>query len=152
MAITFQLVNATRNQLRYLCTQDGQAGTSAELPNTGSGSTPNFRTDAALFPLAKFPRAGIDGFPPLAAGTLTQAEIRAILAADDPTNAVLTNPLVPRCKAFVTPKADQFDWAVDAVSASSSPIGTDNPTYVVTSGAAAGVAYLDIVFQNTPER
>ncbi len=152
MAITFSLVSATRNQLRYLVTQDGGAGVSAELANTG-GVTPDFRTDASLFPLAAFPRAGIDGFPPLEAGTFTQAEIRAILNADDPTSAVLTNALIGRCKAFITPRGGNTEfWTVDAQAAATSPVNRSDPTYVVGSGASAGDAYLDIVFQNTPER
>lgn len=152
MAITLQLVSATRNQLRYLCTQDGQAGTVGELANAG-GASPDFRTDAALYPLAAFPRAGLDGFPPLDAGTFTQAQIRAILLADDAAGAVLTNDLIGRCKAFLTPRSGTTEyWVVDAGPAATSPVDRSDPTYIVRSGGSAGDAYLDIVYQNTPER
>lgn len=152
MAITLSLVSATRNQLRYLCTQDGQAGTVAELANAG-GASPDFRTDAALYPLASFPRAGLDGFPPLAAGTFTTAQIRAMLLADDPNSAVLTNDLIGRCKAFITPREGNRSWSVDAGAAVTSPVDRSDPTYAVrTDDTTAGTAYLDIVYQNTPER
>lgn len=153
MAISFTLVSSSPNQLRYLCTQDGGAGTSTQLPNTAGGGTPNFQTDAGLFPLREFPLAGFNGFGPLPAGTFTVAQIRAMLLADDPASAVLTNNIVARCKAFITPREGNFEWAVDALPAATSPGGRSDPTYVVTTAAVtAGTAYLDIVFQNTPDR
>lgn len=160
MAISFQLVSATPNQLRYLVTHDGLAGDVGVLPNTAAAGTPNFRNDAALPPLRAFPLASIDGFPPLAAGILTQSEIRTILLADfiNAPAAVQGNLLIGRCKAFLTPRSgDVLNWLVDAIIDPASPAGQSNPTYQVTAffgagAAAAGDCYLDIVYQNTPDR
>ena len=151
MTITISLVSSSPNQLRYLLTQDGQAGTAAELANAG-GASPDFRTDAVLSPLRAFPRAGLDGFASLPAGTFTTAQIRAMLLSDDPATAVLVSQLVGRCKAFITPRGANFDWSVDAGAAATSPIDRSDPTYAVRSGGDAGEAYLDIVYQNTPDR
>ncbi|KKM99761.1 hypothetical protein LCGC14_1144710 [marine sediment metagenome] len=161
MAITFALVSATPNQLRYLVAHDGLAGNVGALPNTAAAGSPNFRNDAALPPLNAVPLASIDGYPPAVAGVLTAGQIRALLLSDFITAPAIVqaNLLIGRCKAFLTPRtgANVMMWVVDAIADAASPIGFTNPTYQVTAvfgaaGAAAGTCYLDIVFQNTPDR
>lgn len=45
MAITVTLITVTPHRLVYRCNQDGAAGTTAQITNTG-GATPDLETDA----------------------------------------------------------------------------------------------------------
>lgn len=117
MAITAVLVEASAYLLKYLLTQDGVSAGSPFvdstllLPNNG-GATPDLRTDAltgaaaeGASNLLRIMRARIDGFGPIAAGPLTQAQARALLNSDDATNAVLTNRNIMSCRLHVYPRS-----------------------------------------------
>jgi len=116
MAITAALVEATGYMLKYLLTQDGVSAGSPTvdsflvIPNNG-GATPDLRTDALTGAAAEghgklqeIIRARIDGYGPIAAGALSQAQARALLSSDDATNAVLTNRNIMSCQMYVTPR------------------------------------------------
>lgn len=118
--ISFKLVEATPFRLRYLAFQDGVIS-SPPLPSDGFATIPNdgvpspdLLTDATdganetgggavgnRTLLVNIVRARLDGIGVIPAGTpLTQAQARALLLSDDPTEALLTNNNVPR--AIVT--------------------------------------------------
>lgn len=168
MAITAALVEATGYMLKYLLTQDGVSAGSPTvdsfflIPNNG-GATPDLRTDALAGAAAegannlhRIVRARIDGYGPIAAGALTQAQARALLNSDDPTNAVLTNRNIMSCQMYITPRTQVGSggvlvggqagsgatWLCDvAVDASGDPtvqVGT------ARRPPAAGTAYLTI--------
>lgn len=163
MAISFQLVDATPYRLRYLATQDGVISSPPNvadgfntIPNA-AGVSPDLKTDidtvstsgAGGIPLQKIIDAGRDGFGPLAAGALTQAQCRAIMNSDDAASAVLTNQRVGRAITKVTPRTGQgVAWAVD-INAS---LGDGFPVVEVRSDVGvAATAYVDIHFRHTDD-
>ncbi len=153
MAITFALVEATTNRLRYLATQDGQAGVSANIPNDGGG-TPDLLTDILSAapnagPLHRIINARNVAFPPLTGGALTQVEARALLLSDDPASSVLTNDNIGRCVVTITPRTGVQVWGVDAdIDGQGDPILTVVSTI---TGASAATAYVDLHFRTTED-
>ena len=146
MAVTAALVLAKPHRLRYLVTQDGAAGTTLTLPNTpGGGTTPNLSTDSVGLPASttmwKLMRARVNGYGPIAAGALTQAQARALLLSNDPTNAVITNKNVLTAVCTITPNgATATSWSVDA-----NVDGEGDPVLAIVAPAAASSVYLDII-------
>lgn len=148
MAITVALVEVTPFRLRYLATQDGQAGALATIPNA-VGATPDLGTDilgaSGPSPLQALIDAGRDGYKSVGP-TLTQAEARALLNSDDPTRAVLTNNNVGRAVLSVTGRdAPAVGWAVDV------NVAAGQPVIEVRSGAAAATAYVDLHYRHTDD-
>ena len=140
MSITFALVAAFPNRLRYLATNSGSPlGGTAAIPND-AGATPDLQTDTGTFngPLFQIARARVNGIGTIAAATaLNQAQSRAILM-DDNTVSV-GNANVPRARTTITPRSGTAGWDVDA-----NVDGGGDPTVEVTSTAAAGTAYIDV--------
>lgn len=133
MAVTFALVFAGANNLRYLVTASG-AG-SGTLPSSG-GATPDFQTDTLAGPLKAIAKAQANGYGTVAAGAITQAQAQAMLLADG-SAANIGNANIVRARSFITPISTGVSWAVDANQTAG------NPT-VVVSADAAGTSYLDI--------
>lgn len=129
---TVALVNAGSNRLRYLVTATG--ADTAILTCSGAAS-PDIQTDSGSGQLHKISQCFDNGYGKLAAGALTQAKARALLASNDPTNLVGTG--VPRALITMTPMSAitcSVDCNVD---------GNGEPTVTLTM-SAAGTAYLDI--------
>jgi hypothetical protein len=171
MAITFALIDATPNRLLYRCMQDGvltsppvAADTLATLPND-AGATPDLRTDAlngatsvGSIPIFNIMAVRLNGFGPIAAGAITQAQARSLCASwDTPAApAVLINDLIGRCVTRITAVFDgtiavplntatvswSADWNVDAQG---------DPVCQVRSGpgGTASVAILDIQYRHS---
>jgi len=160
MAITFSLVDATPYRLRYLATQDGEISSPPvaadgfnTIPNQG-GASPDLRTDPILttygaggVPILKIMRTRLDGYGPIAAGAITQAQARALCNSDDAAGAVLTNHNVGRCVTTITPRLGLIEWTVDW-----NVDGQGDPVCEVrsTTGTAA-TAYVDIHFRHTDD-
>jgi len=100
MAVTITLVEQGANNLRYLVSYDGTegTGTSSAITTTGAAS-PDLRTDSLAGPLKKLARAVTDGFGNFAAGSLTQAQAKALWESDFST----VNPSAPSGKRVVSP-------------------------------------------------
>jgi hypothetical protein len=166
VAITLSLVYTRPDRLRYLCDQDGvissppvAADGLVVLPND-AGVTPDLQTDIATAaqvagvsgtPLRALIRAGIDGFGPIAAGGLTQAQARALFMSDDAAGAVLTNKQVLRAVCSITPRngagvpLGSIQWAVDV-----NVDGEGDPVIEVRSSVGeAAAAFLDIHLRHT---
>jgi len=157
MAITFALVDATPYRLRYLATQDGVVSSPpvaadglATIPNDG-GATPDLRTDATVNAgpggpvLRKLLRVRLDGYGPLAAGAITQAQARALMNSDDAAGAVLTNYNVGRAVTTVTPRLGLIAWATDwNVDVNGDPV-----CEVRSATGTAATAYVDIHYRHT---
>lgn len=166
MAITLSLVYSRPDRLRYLCDQDGvissppvAADGLATLANDG-GATPDLQTDMLLagalagvsgLPLLALINAGRNGFGPIAAGGLTQAQARAIFMSDDAAGAVLTNNQVLRAVCGITPRngggvpIGSIQWAVDV-----NVDGQGDPVIEIRSSVGeAAAAYLDIHLRHT---
>lgn len=133
MAVTFALVFAGANNLRYLVTASG-AG-SGTLPSSG-GATPDFQTDTVAGPLKAIATAQANGYGTVAAGAITQAQAQAMLLADGAA-ASIGNVNIVRARCLLTPFSGTAAWSVDANQTAG------NPTAVVTADAA-GSAFLDI--------
>lgn len=176
--ILFKLVENTPYRLRYLAFQDGVISSPpllsdgfAVIPNDG-GPSPDLLTDLAndpVGPLARIVRARLDGLgavisPP---GTpLTQAQARALLLSDDPTNATLTNNTVPRAlivsqcsgRSFnpldpFDPGPPQLNWILSSLVDFCLDANVDadgDPIVEVRSGLGfPGFAYIDIHERHT---
>lgn len=153
MAIVAQLVDATPYRLRYLLTQTVNSPAAADtytLPNTIGGATPNLDTDSIVnsgvsaSPLHRMIDVRNNGWGPIAAGAINQAQARALFNSDDNAGAVNTSFQVVRAITNVTPRAGQYSWAVDwNVDAQGDPV------CVVNAPAGAGTAYLDIHVRHT---
>jgi hypothetical protein len=165
MAIIFQLVDRGPHWLRYLATQDGVVNSPPAaadgfntIPND-AGATPDLRTDA-LTGMAEAPegsiggsgmlqimRARLDGYGPLPAAALTQAQARALLAGRSlgvPGNA-LGALLIGRCYLHAQPRLGQAAWRLDAnVDAQG-----DAVVEVRSQVGVAATAYIDIVFKGS---
>jgi len=148
--ITFTLINRNANRQRYLCTQDGVIS-SPPVPADGFAtlSSATLVGNALAGPLRTIVRATIDGIGAVwAAGNVpahTQAQARAILNSEDPTNAVLTNQLVPHAILGTQGRAapTSVRWTVDA-----NVDGGGNPVVEVRSDVGiAATAILDIEVQ-----
>ena len=137
MAFTAALVEQTPFRLRYLLSQDGQAGTSLTIPNDG-GATPDLSTDVVGGPLKSI--IDLTG--------ITQAEARARLNSDDAARTFLTNNLVGRAVCDLVPRlASAQVWAADVnVDGQGDPVVEIETLITGTSGC-----YLDIHFRHTPE-
>lgn len=164
MTITATLLSATPLRLLYNLARDGAGGSSLTIANDG-GATPDLLTDAITgaasmaggggSPILAIMRARLDGYGPIPAGALTQAQARALLMSDDPTRAVLVSNKIGRCVCRITPRgataaADlNSNWTVDA-----NVDGGGDPVVVV--GAAAGGstqnAILEIIFRHSEMR
>ena len=157
MAITFGLVHASPYRLRYLVYQDGEQGVMGNLPNDG-GVSPDLRTDAASappisgaggIPILKIMRARLDGFGPIAAGALTQAQARALGNSEDnpAAPAVLTNDLIGRCVTRITAMDVAMAWSADwNIDGEGDPI-----CQVQAESDNGGYALLDIHFRHTKD-
>lgn len=142
MAITLALVAQFADRLRYLCTQDGNPGTSVTLPNSG-GVTPDLQTDTAVFrgPLFSIARSKLLGHGTITAGTpLTQAQARAVLMEDGTVS--VGNARVSRARSVINLRAGAvITWLVDA-----DVDGAGNPVLTIASSAqTASTAYLDVL-------
>jgi hypothetical protein len=165
LAITAILLSATPERLLYQLTRDAVAdGNNAlTIPNDG-GATPDLLTDALTGladssgpgPLLAIIRARLDGYGPIAAGALTQAQARALLASDDAGRAVLVSRLIGRCIMRITPRgataaADMNGyWNVDA-----NVDGQGDPVVAIagpSDGASAQLAILEIRFRHSEAR
>ena len=149
MAVTAVLVHSGPNRLRYLATQDGAAGTAFTIPNDG-GATPDLLTDIEAVGegpsvLREIIRARTDGYGPLPAAALTQAQAQAILNSNDPTNAVLTNFRVKSAQIVVTPRDAAEAWGVTV-----NVDGAGDPDVDITAGATASSAFIDIILGVSP--
>jgi hypothetical protein len=139
MALVGLLVNQRSNRLRYLVTQDGDAGTTLVITTTGAAS-PDFLTDTLAGKLRAIAKAFTDGYGAFAAGALVQAQARALWLSDRSTSPGSTEVIMTaRCE--VTPRTGTTAplWSVDA-----NVDGSGHPTITVTGPAAAGTAYLDV--------
>lgn len=164
MAISFTLVYARPDHLRYIVGQDGvissppvAADGLATLGNDG-GATPDLQTDMlgaagrdiSGLPLLALINARRNGFGPLPAAALTQAQARALFFSDDAAAAVLTNDLVLRAITTLTPRDSavfppQVQWTIDA-----NVDGQGDPVIEVQSTVGvAATAYLDIKLRDT---
>lgn len=159
MAITFALVDATPYRLRYLATQDGvissppvAADGFATIPND-AGATPDLQTDiltaptsgANGIPLQKIIKARIDGFGPLPAAALNQAQARAIMNSDDAASAVLTTQRVGRAVTTTSPKTGVIAWSADI-----NVDGEGDPVVEVRSEVGVvATSYVDIHYRHT---
>jgi hypothetical protein len=100
MAVTTTLVHASANHLVYLMSAAGaETGT---IPCDG-GATPDLQTDSPAGPIHQMSLVFDDGYGALPAGAQTQADIRAMLLSDDPTNLVGTN--IARALITATPRS-----------------------------------------------
>lgn len=134
MAISFALVERTVYRLRYLATITAvspAAIQTATIPNDG-GASPDLLTDiTAAWQVAdgkssgqrqglrEIIRARLDGFGPIAAGALSQAQARALLNSDDPGAAILKNEVLGRAQLSIMQRTCDADaggaqMAVDA--------------------------------------
>jgi hypothetical protein len=152
MALTAQLVESTPYRLRYLLTNDGVDSSpsdpdvdgSVTIPND-AGVTPDLRTDASPGHLDRIINVRLNGYGPLPAGAITQAQARALLASQDAAGAVLTNDLVGRAVCEVQGRTGRLTWAVDVdVDVQGDPV-----VIVRSSVGVAGTGYLDIHFRHT---
>lgn len=139
MAITAALVCARPNGLRYLLTQDGVTGTTLAITTTGA-ATPDLLTDAAPGLIRQMAKARTQGYGPVAAGALNQAQARSLwLSLRLPFPTASERIMTARCE--ITPRSGTTDpaWDVDA--------DVDGSGYAVvniTGPAAVATAYLDV--------
>ena len=157
MAITVALVDATPYRLRYLATQDGvissppvAADGLVTILNDG-GATPDLRTDATVNAgpsgpaLRKLLRVRLDGYGPVAAGAINQAQARALMNSDDAAGAVLINHNVGRAVTAITPRTGVIAWATDwNVDAQGDPV-----CEVRSATGTVATAYVDIHYRHT---
>lgn len=171
MAITAVLVEATGYMLKYLLTQDGVStgspttDSTLQIPNNG-GASPDLRTDALTGAAAEghnklqeIIRARIDGYGPLAAGALSQAQSRALLNSDDAANAVLTNRNVMSAQLSIYPRTQGAAGVVGGQAGSgvvwlcdAAIDGSGDPTVNVGTARrppAASTAYLVIKLRHS---
>jgi hypothetical protein len=167
MTITAALLSATPLRLLYQLTRDTGVGSTFNLPNAG-GVSPDLRTDALAgatggpmsgaggSPMLAIMRARLDGFGPLPAAALTQAQARALLQSDDPTRVVLVSRYIGRCVCRITSRgataaADMnTQWLVDAnVDGDGDPILNIGAE---TGGVTAEIAILEIIFRHMEMR
>ena len=146
MALTFALVEATPNRLRYSVTASAGGGTTANLSTIGS-ATPDVLTDAPQGPIKKLAKAVADGFAAFAAGAQTQAKARALWLSDwsgaDPAPGEAAGQISAVTTAIcrITPRTTAVEWSVDADVSGGNPIITVG----VSTLTGNGVAYLDIM-------
>ncbi|UCC72054.1 MAG: hypothetical protein JSV86_17050 [Gemmatimonadota bacterium] len=154
MALTAALVESTPYRLRYLITSDGVVTSPSDpdvdalivIPNDGGG-TPDLQTDASPGPLDQIINVRANGYGPIPAGAITQAQARALLASEDNVVApvVLTNDLVGRAVCEVTGRTGRLSWSCDA-----NIDGQGDPTIEVRCTAGVvGTGYLDVYFRHT---
>jgi hypothetical protein len=139
MAVTGLLVNARANRLRYLLTQDGDAGTTLTITTTGA-ATPDTLTDSIAGKIRQITKAFTDGYGAFAAGALVQAQSRALWLSDRTTSPGSTE-VIMTARLEITPRTGTTEpgWMTDA-----NVDGSGHPTILITAQAAAGTAYLDI--------
>lgn len=162
MPIVAVLLSATPMRLLYQLSGDG----ALTIPNDG-GASPDLLTDAIAgaasgpmagaggSPLLAIMRARLDGYGPIPAGALNQAQARALLQSEDAARAVLVSLAVGRCFCRITPRgaaaaADlNSHWTVDAnVDGGGDPV----LAIVATAGGSAQVAILEIIFRHSEMR
>jgi len=153
MAIVAQLVDATPYRLRYLLTQTVNSPAAADamtIPNIIAGATPNLDTDSIVntgvggSPLHRMIDVRNNGWGPIVAGAITQAQARAMFASDDNAAAVNTSFQVVRAITTIQARTGQYNWAVDwNVDAQG------DPDVDIIAPAGAGTAYLDIHVRHT---
>lgn len=152
MALTAALVESTPYRLRYLLTADGVV-TSPTDPDVDAlvviandaGATPDLRTDASAGPLDEIINVRINGYGPIVAGAITQAQARALYLSDDAAAAVLTNDLVGRAVSEVQGRTGRLSWAVDATI----DLQGDPCLTVRCTAGVAGTGYVDLHFRHT---
>jgi hypothetical protein len=163
MAIAFTLQLAARDRIVYLCAQDGVISSPPSAAD-GQATVNNFIGDVisgaaaldsvgsdGLLPVA---RASRDGFGPLAAGALTQAQIRSLMLSDDAAGAVLSNLFVGRCVERVSsPIVGGVVWNCDAGSDPASPLGNNDPSPIAISEVGiVSQAYLTVEYRHSRNR
>lgn len=137
MAVTAGLVYAGHNQLTYLVTQDGAAGTTLAIPSTG-GVTPDLLTDSLAGPLKNLAKVVADGYKQLPSGVQTQAKSRLLWLSDVYNGGAGFQRTTPTARCVVEGR-DGFAFAVDA-----NVDGGGVPTINITAQAAAGAGYLHV--------
>lgn len=138
MTVTATRIFNTKNQLAYLIVHDGGAGDAVTIANDG-GVSPDLQTDAEGGLLKAMMTARVNGYGAFAAGALNQAQARALLLSNDPSNVFGTDNIA-RARCFLTTTIGLANWSVDA-----NVDGGGDPTLVVTKAAtAAGSAILYI--------
>jgi hypothetical protein len=131
MAVTFSIVKASPNHMRYLATA---TGAETGVLTCSGAATPDVQTDAPGGQLKTISKTVANGYGKLAAGALNQAQARALWASDDPTNLVGTN--MPLAISTITPRS--------AITANLDlNVSGGNPTFNITF-SGAGSVYLDI--------
>lgn len=136
MAVTAAVVERTPHRLVYLVTQDGSAGTTLTITNSGA-ATPDLRTDG----LKGTPLGGL-----IALTGLTQAQARAKFMGDGAPGGVGAGTLFdePRAHTFIVGRSVAQAWAVDTTVD-----GSGNGQLAITAGASAATAYLHLVFAHS---
>lgn len=138
MTVTATRIFNTKTQLAYLIVHDGAAGDAVTIPND-AGASPDLQTDAEGGVLKAMMQARVNGYGAFAAAALTQANARALLLSNDPSNTFGTDNVV-RARCWLTTTVGLANWGVDA-----NVDGGGDPTLVVTKAAtAAGTAILYI--------
>lgn len=142
MAVTALLVNARANRLRYLLTQDGNAGTTLTITSTGA-ATPDLLTDTTNAPgkIRTIAKAFTDGYGAFPAGALNQAQARALWMSDRIAASPGSTEVIMTARCEITPRtgATAPAWNVDA-----NVDGGGHPILSISAQAGAGTAYLDV--------